>query len=335
MNMASTKLHILQEKVWQGSIPLHISLSPVDCRTYNDSLPYMVRITQSCTDENIWLIHDQIHFPRLSYLPFLLARLHAFFSAAFIDPATRPHKGWFSCQGVALKWQHPVGLLYDLFAGSEPSFAQASQRNGQPYLEHEGDQIRLSTTPWKLTLHYSDWPVDQLIPLDASEKVQHDAFVNSVKEADFLRNGTGKIMMSLSKDDSTKLWQAVQKHNLALFNAVNHKFLHPPGGLVLRHVPIKVYLPSTARSQDVDKVRATIRVVQGLVAPFLPTNEPQTLVMALHSLLPTVFPSRRSYIYAQAVMHGAVLPAAASIHDLMIAAAFPDGFLHIAISMIN
>lgn len=39
----------------------------------------------------------------------------------------------------------------------------------------------------------------------------HDAFINSVKEADFLRNGTAKGIMSLSKDDSTQLWNAVQQ----------------------------------------------------------------------------------------------------------------------------
>lgn len=46
---------------------------------------------------------------------------------------------------------------------------------------------------------------------DAEGKVLHDAFINSVKEADFLRNGTAKGIMSLSKDDSTQLWNAVQQ----------------------------------------------------------------------------------------------------------------------------
>ena len=46
--------------------------------------------------------------------------------------------------------------------------------------------------------------------LDPEGKVVHDAFINSVKEADFLRNGTAKGIMSLSKDDSTQLWKAVQ-----------------------------------------------------------------------------------------------------------------------------
>lgn len=45
----------------------------------------------------------------------------------------------------------------------------------------------------------------------------HDAFINSVKEADFLRNGTAKGIMSLSIDDSTKLWTAVQDREAKLF----------------------------------------------------------------------------------------------------------------------
>lgn len=47
--------------------------------------------------------------------------------------------------------------------------------------------------------------------LDAEGKVIHDAFINSVKEADFLRNGTAKGIMALSKEDSTMLWQAVME----------------------------------------------------------------------------------------------------------------------------
>lgn len=46
--------------------------------------------------------------------------------------------------------------------------------------------------------------------LDKEGKFLHDAFINSVKEADFLRNGTAKRIMSLSKDDSTRLWQGVE-----------------------------------------------------------------------------------------------------------------------------
>lgn len=66
------------------------------------------------------------------------------------------------------------------------------------------------TLPWRLTVHFSDWPDEELVRLDADGMVMHDAFINSVKEADFLRNGTAKGIMTLSKEDSAGLWQAVQ-----------------------------------------------------------------------------------------------------------------------------
>lgn len=71
---------------------------------------------------------------------------------------------------------------------------------------HEpGDPI-----PWRLQVHFSDWPDQELVRLDADGRVIHDAFINSVKEADFVRNGTAKGIMTLSKEDSSGLWQAVQ-----------------------------------------------------------------------------------------------------------------------------
>ena len=117
-----------------------------------------------------------------------------------------PYDGWFSFENVPLKWQYPLGLLYDLFSGSSPS--QAGGLNVQEHSPGEGSEGGL---PWRLTLHFTDWPEQALVRPDAEGKMLHDAFINSVKEADFLRNGTAKGIMSLSKDDSTQLWNAVQE----------------------------------------------------------------------------------------------------------------------------
>ena len=65
-------------------------------------------------------------------------------------------------------------------------------------------------------VHYSNFPSDQLVELDEEGRAIHDAFINSVKEADFLRNGTGNAIMKLSKDDSTALWEAVKDRMLEL-----------------------------------------------------------------------------------------------------------------------
>ncbi len=128
-----------------------------------------------------------------------------------IIPGVGPHEGWFSFEGVPLKWQYPVGLLYDLYSGASPASSQSDGRDRTS----QGTDVAEDPLPWKLILHFTGWPEDQLVRLDEGGKYLHDAFINSVKEADFIRNGTAKGIMSLSKDDSTQLWQAVvdRKHS--------------------------------------------------------------------------------------------------------------------------
>ena len=221
-------------------------------------------------------------------MPFLLPRLHAFFRTYLIAPDVRPHDGWFEYEDVPLKWHYPVGLLFDLYAGTEPaqddldaaSALKEAARLGGHTGSSEPSTASAATTvlPWRLTLHFADFPASSLIRLDADGKVLHDAFVNSVKEADFLRNGTAKPVMSLSKPDSQQLWDSLQRHDLNSFNVVHQKLLTPPG-VELRHVPLRVYLPQQSavagaggtEAQTVQEIpvpaKGVLRVVQGQVPP--------------------------------------------------------------------
>lgn len=142
-----------------------------------------------------------------------------------IDPDLPPHCGWFSFEEIPLKWHYPLGLLFDLFSGAAPSLGSPTTTytttTSATGIEAGGDggnnnnnnhtKKEEGLLPWRLLLHFSEWPDEQLVRLDAEGKVLHDAFINSVKEADFLRNGTAKGIMSLSKDDSTRLWHAVEE----------------------------------------------------------------------------------------------------------------------------
>lgn len=114
----------------------------------------------------------QVHVPRLSYLAFLLPKLHAFFYSNLIYPNVSPTDAWLEYDDVPLKWHYPLGLLYDLYAGAEP----ASSHHYASSLEEHDDP------PWKLTLHYSNYPHEQLVKLDTNEKHIHDLFINNVKE---------------------------------------------------------------------------------------------------------------------------------------------------------
>lgn len=113
---------------------------------------------------------------------------------------------------------------------------------------------------------------------------------------------------------------------------------------------MKIYLPTSASqstsqtipesaSEDDDAAAVGkaghIRVVQSLVSLQLPTKQPQTLGTALNGVLPSIFPSRRSPLLAQPVLHGAVVPMGANLEELGKAAGFGDGFLHIAVVMMS
>ena len=127
----------------------------------------------------------------------------------------------------------------------------ATQRNLHQAQAAPNAVIPPSALPWTLVVQFehASWP-SSLIPLSDDGKVLHDVFINSVKEADHLRNGTARAIMSLGVDDGAKLWRGVQTHDLKLFSSVNDKLLSAGSerGEQLRHIPIKVYLPSATPS---------------------------------------------------------------------------------------
>lgn len=306
----------LRRNTWNGSIPLEIRLHKGDCRTYDEGHGYLIQ------------------FPRLSYLGLLIHKLHAFFADSLIYPNVSASDAWLSYEGVALKWHYPLGLLYDLYSGAEPAHPSDNLSTSSKPTVVDDEPSKL---PWRLTVHFSDYPTDQLVHLDNEGRHLHDMFIHSVKEADYLRTGTGKTVMFLSKEDSTQLWESVEQHDFALFNPINQKFLNPQG-VNLRHLPVRLYLPHAAEDKAIKEKEASpgsVRVVQSLVTPNLSSRQPQTIGTALNQILPTLFPSRRSALLAQAVLHGAVLPLSASVEELIRAAAYLDGWLHIAVVMMG
>ncbi|KAF7714802.1 Autophagy-related protein 5 [Penicillium ucsense] len=307
----------VQQCIWEGRIPVEIALAPSESRSYDKTDTYMI----SC--------------PRISYLPSLLPRVRAFFSSYLIEPASRHHDGWFAFEGVPLKWHYPIGLLFDLYAGADPA--------SKVGLGLDPSQHTETSTPWRLTVHFSDWPSEDLVRLDENGMVMNDAFINSVKEADFLRNGTAKGIMSLSKEDSSGLWKAVEEVDLSSFQRISQVLLPPPSQ-PFRNVPIRIFLPLPP-----DEEAGLLKVVQSPLPPFIsnstgvqsvsprssPGTQPQTIGGALHALLPNLFPSRRTPVLAKPVLHGAVLPMSAPIEEVVRCSAYGDGWAYVVVRMMG
>ncbi|KKA29625.1 hypothetical protein TD95_000702 [Thielaviopsis punctulata] len=180
-----------------------------------------------------------------------------------------------------------------------------------------------------------------------------DTFLNSVKEADFVRHGNANQIMKMSKDHTTALWAAVRDNDVAAFARVNQILLNAP--TALRHVPVRVYVPTMTPAQRAAALAArdasapepveelpgrgegaagTFRVVQMLVPPVsADRRSPQTLGMALNGMMPELFPSTRDPIHGEAIMHGAAVPFGAPVTELMREAAYPDGWLCLVVHL--
>ncbi|KAJ5467483.1 Autophagy-related protein 5 [Penicillium sp. IBT 31633x] len=308
----------IQKTVWDGRLPLEIVLAPSESRSFDKTDPYLIA------------------YPRISYLPSLLPKLRTFFSNSLIEPNSQFYNGWFEFDGVPLKWHYPVGLLYDLYAGADPASKTTTRGDESPKGE--------SPLPWRLILHFSDWPND-LVQLDADGMVMNDAFINSVKEADFLRNGTAKGIMSLSKEDSSGLWKAVEELDLSSFQRITNILL-PQLSQPFRNVPIRIFLPLPPDAES-----SALKVVQSPLPPSIPassmqssqmlssrlspTSQPQTVGTVLHTLLPNLFPSRRTPVLAKPVLHGAVLPMSAPIEEVVRSSAYGDGWAYLVVRMMG
>lgn len=264
-------------------------------------------------------------------MPLLLPRLHAFFQSSLIaDPETvSPYAGYFTYDNVPLKWHLPLGLLYDIYV--------LSTQDAGP------DHAASDSLPFRLTLHFTP---DETRPsmLDATPVVLHDSFINSVKEADFLRSGTAKPIMTLSAQESKALWTSTQEGDLMTFSKIYSSLVPAPGQL--RNVPLRVYLPSPP---DQDPSKAQIKVLQSHISPTMTgvgqtspaalrggsssTGQPQTLGTALHELIPSLFPSRRTPILATPLLHGAPIPMTANLDELLRWGCYADGWLSVVLAM--
>lgn len=316
--------------------------------------------------------HRQISISRLTYLPTLFSRLQIFYADSLIvDPTNADPTGYFTHDGIPLKPHLPIGLLYDIHV--------LSTSDVDP-------KHKIKATPFSLTVHFS-FPATTSSSNQSSDTIPtlpilpqtllslHDAFINSTKEADFLRSGTAKPIMALSAVESQALWTATVANDLPTYAKIFASLLPGAGTsntqMPWRNVPLRIYLPATTENSTLDTLddhtktdgkdeserpfkttpRSQVRVLQAQIPPFTSSSSstftstqtshlrgqgsstPQTLGMALHNLLPALFPSRRTPILAKPLLHGAVVPMNASLEELASKACYADGWVNVVVAV--
>ncbi|KAG0053037.1 autophagy protein 5 [Gryganskiella cystojenkinii] len=198
---------------------------------------------------------------------------------------------WFDYKGTPLKWWASNGVAIE------------------------------GLLPWKVTVHFQNYPGDKLLSAAQGEGCK-DAFMSMIKEADYLRNGTTKKVMNLSKADQTQLWDGILKNDYNQFWDVNHRLVLNDGAAP-RHLPVRIYLPGNCP------------VIQEPVIPLDEQDTPRTLGQILNDALPALFPlncdNATPRPSAGALIHGIRPSLDTSILWASQNLAYADNFLHLVI----
>lgn len=182
-------------KVWGGKIPVVFNLASREVTAMETPLPiYML-------------------LPRMSYLPLVTKTVREHFAES--APAMRGD-AWFDHDRVPLRWNLPIGVLFDLFPGA--------------------------SLPFQITIHFTGFPTASLLPCRTLNAVT-DTYFHNLKEACFLKYGTSKIIMNMGKSDHEKIGEALVKGDMKLFGeAAAHTFA--PGGAEatqsLERLPVRI-----------------------------------------------------------------------------------------------
>lgn len=280
--------------IWDGTLPIKFSLDGTEAAELGAKIsvePYFIEA------------------PRCSYFPLLTSQIRKYFVDMALNFIGDDAEIWYDVDGIPLKWHYPIGLLFDLHTGYRPD------SNSPPPL------------PWPVTVHFKNFPLDKLIRAQAIDATQ-DFFMSMIKEADFLRNGSTKKVMNLSKNDQTQLWdglwssssQKYRTENYDRFWSVNYRLVINDGQSP-RHIPLRIYLPDNCP------------VIQEPIAPLDENGNPLTLGEVLHQILPDLFPSPlpTENAFAAPVIHGVIpqlnIPIIWASQNLC----YPDNFLHIVV----
>ena len=236
---------------WRGALPCVFCLAADEVATLRPPRPYCICL------------------PRQSLLPLAADVVRRHFEP--FAPPMGSSNLWFEASGQPLRWQLPIGVLFDLLCGEEAA------------VRHE--------LPWRITVHFASFPANQV--LRATVREAESVLMNALKEACFLRCGSAMPAMQLDAASQTALLTA-------LANATNPDAAYRSYRQVANQIEATV---AAHREREMrDKARAaSFRVpFRACVSPsewrqapmpvvWPATARPTTLSEALAALLPGMF----------------------------------------------
>lgn len=197
---------VLRE-IWQGQLPLCFKLHSDDVIGMHRPEPYYMMV------------------PRITYFPLVLDRALKYFNR-FIDQTKESSNNdiWLDYDGQPIKWQHPIGLSWDLLGSSYD-------------------------LPWRLILHFSDFPSKELVRCNTKSSIETN-FISSIKEADTLKH-KGTVIKNMVKKDQNQLWSSLVNEKFDQFWQINKRLMERTDNELFRYIPFRLYFPDYTYVQKV------------------------------------------------------------------------------------
>lgn len=169
-----------------------------------------------------------LHVRRLAYFPTFFPQLIEFFSAFAPLPSLSP---WLESESVPIKWNLPVGVLYDLLW--LPSHPHGSE-----------------SLVWDVSLHMlspeEPFP-SHIIPFSKTYSTCLDqVLVNTLKQACYVVCGNSRSVMSLSEEDTLALWRAILLCDFTIYDSIMAKAI-PARSTAKTRIPVKIYVAGSAQ----------------------------------------------------------------------------------------
>lgn len=201
---------------------------------------------------------------------------------------------WFEDEEsqIALRWHLFAGILWDM-------------------------RRKPKTLPWKIRLHFSQYPTSQILPLEQQDAltVVERSYKNSLKQALFLQYGTPKVAMGLSKQSFEQVWDAILAVNCKLYDQVDDE-LQGLSNLL----PVRLLIDSKPPIQRRVK-----------------SEEDLSLGALLVDWAPSLFQATETGVEAatpeiQWSIQGLRIPLSAVMKDLWKSLSHPDHFLYVIVT---
>ncbi|XP_021948161.1 autophagy protein 5 isoform X1 [Folsomia candida] len=233
---------VLRE-IWDSKLPVSFALAEEEVYTVKPPEPYYLMV------------------PRLLYFPLVTDKVRRHF-AQHVNPEIANNEMWLEYNGQPIKWNHPIGLWFDLFS----------------------DGI----LPWSISIHFDKFPEQNVCRCPCKDAIRSQ-FMSVLKEADALKH-KGQVINSMQEKDHNQLWLGFQNDKFDQFWGVNKRLMESPAGEGFRNIPIRCYTPEKFAMQrlvkPVDDANNSWTSLHDALIEFFPDFDASKVRILIHGIEP-------------------------------------------------